>query len=89
MMLRNATIHKYVTTIFMLFFKILELKKEIPFFIQVRLFILINLSTNKTMFAGKTAVKNRKNRQKERISGRVLKSRRVRYLNNDLTEVKK
>ena len=40
------------------------------------------------MFAGKTAVKNRKNRQKERISGRVLKSRQVRYLKNKLTEVK-
>ena len=40
------------------------------------------------MFAGKTAVKNRKKRQKERISGRVLKSRRVGYLNNKLSEVK-
>ena len=40
------------------------------------------------MFAAKPAEKNRKNRQKKRISGRVLKSRRVGYLNNKLTEVK-
>ena len=66
----------------------LELKKEIPLHIKIRLVVLINLSTNKTMFAAKPAEKNRKNRQKERISGRVLKSRRVGYLNKKLTEVK-
>ena len=80
MMVRNAMIHEYVTTIF-------TLKKENPFNIKIRLFVLINLSTNKTMFAGKLVEKNRKNRQKERISRRVLKLRRLLYLDNKLTEV--
>ena len=41
------------------------------------------------MFAAKPAEKNRKNWQKERISRRLPKSRRVGYLDNKLTEVKK
>ena len=40
------------------------------------------------MFAGKKAVKNRKNRRKRAYFGTQAKSRRVRYLNNKLTEVK-
>ena len=61
---------------------------EIPFYFWIRLFVLINLSTNKTMFDGKTAEKNRKNRRMGRNLGRVLKSLPVEYLYNKLTEGK-
>ena len=70
------------------FFYLLELKMKIPFNIWIRLFVTINLSTNKTMFDGKIAEKNRKNRKKGLNSGRVLKSRLAEYLDNKLTERK-
>ena len=56
-MVHNSMIHHYITTIFLLCFEILEIKGEIPLYFQVRVFVLINLSTKKTMFAGKTTEK--------------------------------
>ena len=55
--------------LFLRFLSILELKKEIPLHIKIRLFVLINLSTNKTMFAGKTAEKNGKKSAKRAYFG--------------------
>ena len=56
-MVHNSMIHHYITTIFLLCFEILEIEREIPFYFQVHLFVLNNLSTKKTMFAGKTTEK--------------------------------
>ena len=84
MIVRNASIHWYITAIFFTFFRPQELKIEIPFNFWIRLYVLINLSTNKSMFDGKIAEKNRKNRENGRNSRRVLKSRRVEYLDNKL-----
>ena len=80
--------HWHICTILLCFFYLLELKMKIPFKFWIRLFVTNNLSTNKTMFDGKIAEKNRKNRKKGLNSGRVLKSRRVEYLDNKLTERK-
>ena len=57
-LVHNSMIHHHITTIFLLCFEILEIKREIPFYFQVLLFVLNNLNTKKTMFAGKTTEKN-------------------------------
>ena len=60
----------------------LGLNQEIPLHVWIRLFVLINLSTNKPGIYVNTAEKNAKNQQKARIWRRVLKSRRAEYLEN-------
>ena len=89
MMKNNLTVRKVTISpcfhYFKYLFKLIEVKTVILCYFWVGLFLLISLSTNWAMFDVKIADKNKqKNRQKWRISGRMLKSLRVEYLENKL-----
>ena len=61
---------------------------KIPLDFWIRLFVLVIVSANKTMFAGKNSWKKQENRQNWRNLGFVPKSHRVQYLDNKFTEGK-